>query len=271
MIIKIENLGIIEYAELSMKELTIICGKNNTGKTYAAYALFGFLHFWHHYRSPIRINIKNYMEALLDTGTASIDLNLVMKNAQSILDKTCERYSERLPKTFAGSPKQFENTRFSIDLEEHDIQLKQSFKGTIGSAKREILTVTKEPDTNHVNITLLVTDKQSHNTASIQEALELAVQNAIKDIVFDTVFPKPFIASAERTGAAIFRKELDFARNRLIEQLGEKGDFDPLEILFNSDPSYALPVAQNVDFARSLEDIAKKESFIAKEHPRYYR
>ena len=44
--ISLKNLGILKKAEFSLGELTIICGKNNTGKTYATYALFGFLLGW---------------------------------------------------------------------------------------------------------------------------------------------------------------------------------------------------------------------------------
>lgn len=42
----IENLGVFRWAEYELSDLTIICGKNNTGKTYATYALFGFLDFF---------------------------------------------------------------------------------------------------------------------------------------------------------------------------------------------------------------------------------
>ena len=33
----IENIGVFKYAEYDLADLTIICGKNNTGKTYATY------------------------------------------------------------------------------------------------------------------------------------------------------------------------------------------------------------------------------------------
>lgn len=34
--IKVKNLGILKQAEFELGDLTIICGDNNTGKTYAA-------------------------------------------------------------------------------------------------------------------------------------------------------------------------------------------------------------------------------------------
>jgi predicted ATPase len=42
--IKIKNLGVLKQAEFTLGDLTIICGGNNTGKTYASYALFGFFY-----------------------------------------------------------------------------------------------------------------------------------------------------------------------------------------------------------------------------------
>ena len=44
--IRLKNLGILKHAEFSLGDLTVICGENNTGKTYAAYALYGFLDSW---------------------------------------------------------------------------------------------------------------------------------------------------------------------------------------------------------------------------------
>ncbi|MFB1490054.1 MULTISPECIES: hypothetical protein [unclassified Thiocapsa] len=58
------------------------------------------------------------------------------------------------------------------------------------------------------------------------------IGDAIKDILFGHLFPPPFIASAERTGAAIFRKELNFARNRLLEHVTQSDkDLSPIEWL----------------------------------------
>uniref|UniRef100_UPI00312B76AC AAA family ATPase n=1 Tax=Microcoleus sp. CAWBG640 TaxID=2841653 RepID=UPI00312B76AC len=85
---------------------------------------------------------------------------------------------------------------------------------------------------------------------------------------FAEIIPRPFIASAERTGAAIFRKELNFARNRLLEQMGQGNNkIHPMELLFKAYQDYALPIKTNVDFTRELETIVKKSSFIAENHP----
>ena len=53
--IKIKQLGPIKQAEFTLGDFTIICGANNTGKTYATYALFGFLKLW---REMLKIKIE---------------------------------------------------------------------------------------------------------------------------------------------------------------------------------------------------------------------
>jgi|GEM_PF-3430583 len=42
MIFEFKNLGAIKEAQIEMGKLTVISGKNNTGKTYLTYATLGF-------------------------------------------------------------------------------------------------------------------------------------------------------------------------------------------------------------------------------------
>ena len=90
----------------------------------------------------------------------------------------------------------------------------------------------------------------------------------ICNAIFSSSFPKPFISSAERTGVVTFRKELNFARNRLFEEMGRSDQkINPRELLLKAYQSYPQPIEENVDFIRQLDNITKSKSFIAKEHP----
>ena len=69
-------------------------------------------------------------------------------------------------------------------------------------------------------------------------------------------------------GAAIFEKELNFSRNRLLDEISRSDQKnDPRELLLKSYKNYPAPVEDNVEFTRQLEETAKRKSFIAKEHP----
>jgi predicted ATPase len=106
------------------------------------------------------------------------------------------------------------------------------------------------------------------------DEIDSLVADAVSEIVFASKFPRVHISSAERTGAAIFRKELDFARTRMLKVLreaGNKASKQPFETLIRElrgiNTGYALPVEDNVDFARRLENIDREESELSKKHP----
>ena len=44
--LEIENLGALSVGKLDLADLTVICGENNTGKTYLTYTLYGLLKTW---------------------------------------------------------------------------------------------------------------------------------------------------------------------------------------------------------------------------------
>ena len=260
--IAIKNLGAIKQAEFTLGELTIICGGNNTGKTYATYALFGFLSFW---RDAFSIKVPDGdIRRLLNEGSVELDIQDYIGNAQTILKNGCKAFTEQLPHVFASSDKHFSESQFSVDLDSSDIQPIPTFERTMGAAKTQLFSISKKTDSPLVTISLLV---EKEKVRIPQDVISRIIGDALKDIVFGHLFPHPFIASAERTGAAIFRKELNFARNRLLEEMSSmEKDINPFELLSKVYTDYALPVKSNVDFTRQLEDLAKKDSFIAKEH-----
>ena len=182
--VRLKNIGILKQAEFSLGDLTLICGENNTGKTYAACVLFGFLDSWHQF---IRFPISN---AQIQQAQVTDDM----------LTEASKKYTKQLDTIFAASEGTFQNSEFHL--------------------------------------------------------------------VTSDSLPRPFISSAERTGVATFRKELSFARDRLLKEMLQAGkNIDPRELLFKAYQNYPKPVEANVDFTRELEDIAKRKSFIAKEHP----
>ena len=76
-------------------------------------------------------------------------------------------------------------------------------------------------------------------------------------------FPDPFILSAERFSISLFYKELDFTKNRLVEELQKLSDdkhFDLFSFLEKESSRYAQPIKDNIDFTRDLSRIQKKTS-----------
>ncbi len=256
--IQIKNLGVLKQAEFTLGDLTIICGGNNTGKTYATYALFGFLYSWRQIFSieidPAKIN------QLLAEGVAHIDITKYVEQAQQIVLKGCQDYTQQLSKIFATSADRFKDTEFQVTLDTQTIQLNGRFERRMSTASSDIFSMTKSEESTELVITLLVEQDKVKIPVDI---IERIIADALKDIIFAQLLPNPFIASAERTGAAIFRKELNFARNRLLEEMGQADkQINPIELLLKDYEDYALPIKTNVEFTRKLEILVQKSSFI---------
>ena len=263
--IKVKHLGALREAEFALGELTIICGGNNTGKTYATYALFGFLFTWRRMLS-IQIN-DDKIDNLLADGVIRVDIQEYIKESEQMVIKACDRYTQELSKIFAAPIDKFKNTEFNISLEikTENIKLKNEFDQKIGSTNGELFSITKSEESTELVVTLVA---EKDKVKIPREVIKLLITNAIKDIIFEQFFPCPFIASAERTGAAIFRKELNFAKNRLLEEMGQSNkNIEIMELLLKEYHDYALPIKTNVDFTRQLETIVKKSSFITDKYP----
>ena len=258
--VQLKNIGILKQAEFSLGDFTLICGKNNTGKTYAAYALYGFLHSWRDFMQfPIsKEQIKNLL-------TDNIPIELKQTYAQVLLE-TCKIYTKQLAKIFAAYEGRFQNSAFSVMSDEIDMYNKE-FKDRIISPQGHLFKFSSKREEDGRLTVIFSIDKNPEKELDI--AIAKTFLNAVAaNAIFSDSFPRPFIFSAERTGVSIFRKELDFARNRLLEQMTSADkNIDPRQLLSKGYQRYPSPIENNVDFSRQLEDIAKSKSFISKEHP----
>lgn len=261
--IQIKNLGVLRQAEFALGDMTILCGGNNTGKTYATYALFGFLSLW---RKEFSIEIHDdNINRLFAEGVVHIDVPEYVKLADQILLEGCKAYTKQLPMIFAAPADRFKETEFQVILDTKDIRSAGKFDRKMRAANAELFSISKGEESTELVITLLV---EKEKVKIPKDVVKRIIADAFKDVIFGHLFPNPFIASAERTGAAIFRKELNFARNRLLEEMSQPDkNIDPMELLFKEYQDYALPVKANVDFTRQLETIVRRNSFVAEKYP----
>jgi AAA ATPase domain len=215
--IQVKNLGPLKKAEFEVADFTIICGDNNTGKTYATYALFGFLHNWKD-NSSIDID-PSLIEQLQANGNVAINLERYVNQSQEIVDDACRKYSEQLPKVFSSSSKVFKDLEFQAFLDSCDIESMKSlsYKAAIGINKiSDFFSISKTE--GELDIVLHLSPKAELSDFPLSSLISLTSRNILDDIFF--AFPhSAFIASVERTGISIFRKEIDVFRNNLLEEM----------------------------------------------------
>jgi len=270
--IQLANLGALRYGEFELGRMTIICGKNNTGKTYATYALFGFLYAHRRFLIPLLLEKVNQQYMQNKNGN-QIDLEEIISFIPEIMKKTSENYTQQLVNIFSSDEKFFRDSSFvcdsnSFDFKQHVLNKSFDSKNDIsreidyrGHDTGKFFAIQKKSSSFLLTITFL------KDPAERFGLLKEYIAEIVYEIIFADFFPRPFIASAERTGAAIFYKELDFARNRLLKEISKAEEIDPLMLLVKSSQNYALPVEVNVNFTRRLEEISKKTSDIARKFP----
>ena len=257
--VRLKNIGILKQAEFSLGDLTIICGENNTGKTYAAYALYGFLCLW---REFIHFPVSDIqIQRLLTDNILEIEESEWKHIVDRVLTEACKNYTKRLDEIFAVHGRQFQNSEFSINgIDISDEKIEVRFESAQGlefqfskpkGSRKLTFTVPKEKEIN-------LTRAKSY------------INMIINQVIFSSAFPKSFISSAERTGVVIFQQTLNFGRDRLLEEIGRAGE--PIisdDLYLKSYQNYPWPIEKNIDFMQrqKLEYTRKKESFIAKEHP----
>jgi AAA15 family ATPase/GTPase len=252
-----EHLGTIDYAEVELGEFTIICGENNTGKTYITYAIYGFLKFWHE-ASFLQCLPQETRTSLWQTGSASISI-------AEVIEASVSSYVETLPSIFAARKQAFSMTKIKSSLFPPLLPESFYFAFTNQIPLKDGVELERDKEGHQLTIRLFGFDKKE-SPAFIDEDL---LKDDYEWLTLQRLFkhPKPFIVSVERTGAAIFRNELDSSRSKLVDKIRQKPeDFEKLISQFSE--AYVMPVGENIDYVRKLiRPTATHDSFLVEQHP----
>lgn len=243
--VSVENLGVLKNAEFEVGNFTLICGDNNTGKTYATYALYGFLSGW---RRWLSVEIpRPTIDALLKKGITRIDVRPFVKQANAILKDGCEHYTKYLSNVLGAKADRFKETSFRISAD--DQVLHPVVKGAFerkkkGSEGNTIFSLSKEAGDSSLIVSL--NNPQDWPPGLVQEK----ISDSMIELLFADVLPRPFMVSAERTGGIVFDDELDY---------------QPYDIALHA-PYHPVPVQDNVNFIRRVTSAVKSDSFLAIDH-----
>lgn len=262
---QISNLGPIGSAEINIAPLTVICGQNNTGKTYASYSFYGLCDF---IRNALSFPLSDEaIDDLIENGEISFGLRL----SQDFLDIYFEQASMRggnlLPVFFAAPPSHFKRSALKLSVDADEIRLPATFARSYSIGNAITLQMTKAKGSDFLSIAM-INESLEPIKESQRGLIERAIGSVIKEILFSEVLPNIMFASAERTGALIFRDELTPEKGKDIHSLvhSHPNDFDGL-VEDVSSSLYPFPVIRNINFVKNLRTIALRRSPLAKKHP----
>jgi AAA15 family ATPase/GTPase len=256
-----EKLGYFEKkTEIELGDLTLICGKNNTGKTYASYAIYGFLATW---QDNIRFQLnQNEIENLINNGVLELDLQKFEKDMPTVLNELSRRYTQVLPSIFSTNDAYFSESLFRALISTHyqANYYPHEMDRQLSIGKKKILKVLKEKESYLLEIILQV---------RMLPIIKDSINRVVGQILLDNYFANPFIITSERTGVSLFHRELDQNKNVWVERLQEQklAHADFFQTLNESVSRYALPIREEIDFVRDIMAYSKKQSPLLKAHP----
>lgn len=269
----LKNIGILNEANFEISDLTIISGENNTGKTYATYALYGFLRLnsflkdspsFYDFSIP---SIKKFEENFkVDEFRILINFDKFCDFLEDIAKNINLSYVQNLSNIFTGRNEDYSNSEF---IESSIYELIEIFK--IDKSKILIFFQNLHNKIEKFDENNIIFDCSSYKSFVQKDKKNINFRfNFIVQVIkyiFDSLYPIAFIISSERTGASMFYKELDVNKNEVLEKIdlmgGKNIDYDTLsKLLIDRYSRYPKPVKDNIYFVRDLEEISKDSSFI---------
>ena len=277
----VKNLGPITFADLQMGDMTIVCGRNNTGKSYLTYSLFSLLSFA---RNDIFVSPDDSeSRTLYKTGKVVIDLiALAEKYNDRFSNGNMQRLMDALPESLAVNKSVITSAEFKLEVDTEmmrDTILDLEFDGkqfwrVTDNCRIYLKKIKGHPS---VECRLFVDEISPSNSSSLlmeEEGKEtppqkdviirnfgLLISFLINHSVQDT-----FIITCERTGVSIFGDELRIIRSMVFEDDKNLARLRELRKRFEF-KGYPLPIRKDLDFSLKYGEISSQDGFIALNHP----
>ncbi|HCA7358525.1 TPA: AAA family ATPase [Citrobacter freundii] len=270
--LKIQNLGYIKSGEFETNKLTIIFGKNNSGKTYlshTAYILSKEIKQAFSILCKSEIDFKKTLSEGDGATTIKISDIIDKKSFSAVNMVGTANLAEHfaLPKSF------FSKTSIKFDLDYlYENAIKSSFDFSLSSRFTDKIFIKKEKESDIINIIAMPNeDNLAHRFSEGLDSItdyfyKYQISAYICEEVFDMDIKNPFIITSERTGIELFYKEIDNNRSDIAEELAitkittRKKLKNINEIVDDRIATYSMPISDNIKAIRNQYEIRKRTS-----------
>jgi len=267
MTFSVENLGPISRASIEIGGMTVVCGRNNNGKTYLTYTLATFL-------STIKQNLTlpvadEIIDALVTVGEVELDLDDYVDRYIETVRAIVPVFRDNLPRFLAIHPDRFNATSIVVDIT--PVEVREKLALSLGSQNETTLRitegasirVTRNAGSTTVRVSLSNKAGNLPSRGTVSDAMAFLMARMFDDIPLRPIFPNVFAITCERTGAMIFRNELVKIREGKYNELVENNHGHSEERF----SGYQRPIADELNFILDLPDVRKRKSAISERHP----
>jgi len=255
--------GYIDTGSIEIADFTVMCGRNNVGKTYISHAIYGF---FKHFQRLVELPIdKLQIEELKESGVIKVNLLDFSEHIQSCFNHAGDKFTKNLEGFFNAPDDYFLKTKVKFICSNFSPDFSKSFKSTINFGKREMLRFSKVENDSMLDITL-----QTSNESRIPLRILIdVISEQIAWCLFIGQLPTPFVITSERTAISLFYKELDISKNAILEHISDNDKVDPFKLLNSMRSRYAEPIKDNIDIIRDYENSSKTKSFLREDKIKY--
>ena len=288
---RFKNLGPVDDATLELGDLTIITGRNNTGKTYMVYTLFGFLRDFSdladeiieewstsgRMSSAIPFSAGEIAKQLLKRGHFESEFSMQAFNEDRIqlIRQMLRRYSHnKIDDVFNARPGTFRRAVFDAEIGQ-----RKSDRSLIGLTfdvqMGGDLSIIFDKDTLYFSLEKdKEIERKEKERAGVRAderirgyLLERNLRQAYARFLFyDTqdVFHKTLDCSTSvRLAISLFYPELESKRRFTVRQIQQANDdqdqsgdtLSPAEILRTYTSRYALPIDDEINFIKTIPNL----------------
>lgn len=272
-----ENLGPIDRANLKLGDLTVIAGRNNTGKTYLAHTIYGFLKDFYRavffgagsnvvlkrLSSGREIDADDLVSELLARGRLDWKMNNddLLADRASVFSSVCTEFAkEGISRLFGESSRLFQNFRMEFEIEHQPIDSLQFDRSTSPMLRHESMTLTGSFDGStysvHLGGDIDYEDFLSSSYEVFSGIIEFYIDFLLGD--YSERFVSPIAFVSERSFIHLFYKDLDFTKNQAMVELRRiraeqsKQDQRWREVIDRMS-RYTIPFQDTIDMFRDLE------------------
>jgi len=265
--LQLKNLGAIQNVALKPKPLTIICGKNNTGKTYAMYSLWSLVELSFNVDFP---QVKELSNTLNNEGEVSFNIfDFFEKNIIDMVDRINLILIKTLPKTFNTDVDFFNGAEMFLDVNKIEFldRLSDNINSdTLFDTLRGILDVTFLPDHGLLKI--------SHSSGNLYPPFIISdmMNSFFSRVIISEFGVSAFLMPTERAGLNLFFNELKTQKKNIDEYIQSRSEnkdgiekYDISEIMGRR--YYSLPIEEYIDYMSSAKidydsDLSEVEKYM---------
>jgi predicted ATPase len=265
----INNLGFVKKSEIDLnKDLILLCGANNTGKTYVAYTIYGLMKS-KSIGLPRIPSLMNKITALCQEKAIEINLaELLDIHQNEILNYIASEYQKQLSSIFSAETSLFEQTRLSLELSTTEPLKSKLLAKTIKQKliiQNKLHFIIEKPANSFICSCVLVEIENNEKTSISPVLLENILFEQISELFLNWLFPECYIAPTERIAINLFSKELALRRNLLVDELSnmavrQEQDNQPLDLIKQRTGRYSLPIRDSLKIAEDLVNIKKNHT-----------